>query len=86
MQLLLVRLLVWTQLAPIAESRTAEVEILAFGYAYSIGVFLDYWERSLFPGEENRLTLTLAATLQSGFLWVVSFLTRRPNATSHTSQ
>lgn len=42
--------------------------MLAFGYTFSIGIFTEYWRSILFPGPENALILTLAATVQSGLM------------------
>lgn len=45
------------------------IEILIWGLPYSIGVLHLYWTNTLFPGQ-GATTITLAATLQSGFLYL----------------
>jgi hypothetical protein len=46
------------------------IEILIFGLPYSIGVLHLYWTNTLFPGH-GASTITLAATLQAGLLYMM---------------
>ena len=42
------------------------VEMLAFGFTFSVGIFHDYWTTVSFPG--NPVVLTTVATMQSGLM------------------
>lgn len=48
------------------------VELLCWGFAYSIGVFHAYWTKTLFPQESAATILSLAATLQTGLLYMAT--------------
>ncbi|ODN74831.1 hypothetical protein, variant 2 [Cryptococcus amylolentus CBS 6039] len=45
------------------------IEVLVWGLPFSVGILHVYWTNTLFPGE-GASTLTLAATLQTGLLFV----------------
>ncbi|WVQ75326.1 hypothetical protein IAR50_004943 [Cryptococcus sp. DSM 104548] len=47
------------------------IEILVWGIPFAIGVLLAFWTSTLFP-DESSSTLTLAATLQTGLLYMNS--------------
>lgn len=42
------------------------VEMLAFGFTFSVGIFHNYWTTVSFPG--NPVVLTTVATMQSGLM------------------
>ncbi len=46
------------------------VELLVWGLPWSVGVLHEYWAREMFPGQES--TLTLAATLQTGAMYMTA--------------
>jgi len=46
------------------------VETVVWGLPWSVGVLHNYWASQMFPGEES--TLTLAATLQTGFMYMTA--------------
>nr|XP_031863730.1 uncharacterized protein CI109_000982 [Kwoniella shandongensis]KAA5530802.1 hypothetical protein CI109_000982 [Kwoniella shandongensis] len=45
------------------------IEILVWGLPFSIGILHNYWTNTLFKGQ-GESTITLAATLQTGFLYM----------------
>jgi hypothetical protein len=49
------------------------IEVLIWGIPFSIGVLHAYWTDELFPGRGTS-TITLAATLQTGLLYMVAAL------------
>lgn len=48
------------------------VELLCWGLPFSVGILLNYWNTTLFPGNES--TLALAATLQTGIMYTSCLL------------
>jgi len=50
------------------------VECLAWGYAFSVGVFHEYWTTELFPNPGDASTLTLASTLMTGVMYMTAVL------------
>lgn len=50
------------------------IEMLAFGYVFSIGVFHSYWEKTLFPGQGAATIITLATTLNGGLMYITAVL------------
>lgn len=44
------------------------IETTVWGLPYTVGVFHQYWQTRMFPGEES--TLTLAATLQTALMYM----------------
>ncbi|KLT42180.1 transporter [Cutaneotrichosporon oleaginosum] len=61
------------------------IELLVWGLPWSVGVLHEYWAREMFPGEES--TLTLAATLQTGAMYMTAAIgplfTTFPQYTKH---
>ncbi|ODN74836.1 hypothetical protein L202_07142 [Cryptococcus amylolentus CBS 6039] len=53
---------------------SAMLEMLVWGLPFAIGVLLSYWRTELFPDEGEDATLTLAATLQTGLLYMMAAL------------
>ncbi|ODO01738.1 hypothetical protein I350_06566 [Cryptococcus amylolentus CBS 6273] len=47
------------------------LELLVWGLPFAIGILLAYWTTELFPGEGTAI-LTLAATLQTGLLYIMA--------------
>ena len=47
------------------------IEILLFGLPFSIGILHNYWANVLFKDQGAEATVTLAATLQSGLLYLM---------------
>ncbi|GHJ87124.1 hypothetical protein NliqN6_3526 [Naganishia liquefaciens] len=52
------------------------VEVLVWGLPFSVGVLREYWSRELFPTEvyHGDTMLTLAATLQTGLLYMLGVI------------
>lgn len=48
------------------------IETLAFGYVFSIGVFHNYWEKTLFPDASASSIITLATTLNGGLMYITA--------------
>jgi len=44
------------------------VETIVWGLPYTVGIFHQYWVTNMFPDDES--TLTLAATLQTGLMYM----------------
>lgn len=62
------------------------IETLVWGLPWSVGILHNYWSQEMFPGAES--TLTLAATLQTGFMYMTAaligpFFTAFPQYTKH---
>lgn len=49
------------------------IEMLVWGLPFSIGILHQYWTKELFRGEAES-TVTLAATLQTGLLYMTAGL------------
>lgn len=62
------------------------IEALVWGLPWSVGILHNYWAHEMFPGAES--TLTLAATLQTGLMYMTAaligpFFTSFPQYSKH---
>lgn len=50
------------------------VELLSWGYAFSVGIFHEFWTTTLFPAASDASILTLASTLMTGIMYMTAVL------------
>jgi len=50
------------------------VELLCWGFSFSVGIFHEYWTTELFPNPGDASTLTLASTLMTGVMYMTAVL------------